>query len=321
MLKIDGINYNYDPRPDYPAFYNSDFVKNCGNIPKWTISDNTKRPLDISRLEYEGRIASAIAPQPPSLVTLDHLLKVMPQANNHAYYLVALTDKYVVLDIEPKCPEDVKNELLRMDFCYAETSMSGKGLHLVFPCPDCFYEYPDAMKKVVLKEEHGWYEILLDHYVTFTRQATNHTPGNVSFEPFFRELCAKQVFCDKKEVDISGETPDDIPDQDYILSSLIYGSTYKKTPDDFHGDMSKYEFGMTGFLNRKLSKLLDTLVIQQNGHEYTDNERAWLIYCTLQELLPHRDKHDTERDGLPLLLYDAKNIIASDTKKKQTKEE
>ena len=66
------------------------------------------------------------------LVDLETVCKTLPTAANNTYHLDALIDKIVVLDVEPKCPEEIKRQFLSLPYLYSETSMSGNGLHLIF---------------------------------------------------------------------------------------------------------------------------------------------------------------------------------------------
>lgn len=310
----------YDFRKECAAFCASGFVHDLKDKPKWTISDKNKMPVDMGELAH-GRIKGALQPAEPYTTTLDRCLEIIPNPANHAFYLDVTRDNYVVLDIEPTCPERIKRTLLELDFQYAETSMSGKGMHLVFPCPRELWDNPIARSKVVLKQRDKYYEILLNHWVTFTHNALDVKPGNRPFAKLFEAMCATQEVLSKADTDINADEPDDIPDKDFILYILTGGSEYRKTPADFNGDVSKYEFGMAGFLYRKLLRVLKTIKIRNNGHTYTDNEKAWLIYYASLETLEHRDKHDQRRDGMPMLLYNAKNAIAlaiaADAKKKE----
>ena len=302
------------PRSDCPAFYDSPFVKATGDNARWTVSNAEKIPLDMYLLKYRHVERYAQFHNELSLVTLPELHEIIPGPINCAYYLDALVDNYVVLDVEPKCPDDVKAELLSLPYIYGERSMSGKGYHLVFPLPSCIDEFPIAKTKSALKETHGWYEILLNHYVTFTLNPIDKASGSGDFEALFRDLCTEQKEVVRNDVDIDGTTPDEIPDQDKILS-VLRSCRYRKTPGDFHDDISKYEYGHVGYLHYKLKCMLETAAIQRNGHEYTDNDKAWLLYTIAQEKIPYREKHDTYRDNLPWLLYLCREIIAKNIAK------
>ena len=304
---------------DFPDFYNNAFVQSIKDKPKWTVSDNEKMPIDIYALVHKNCIYGASMDRGYNpLVTLDELCDILPNATNNAFSLDAITDKFVVLDIEPDCPEKIKKSLLQMPYLYGEVSMSGKGYHLVFPLPDCIKDYPIAQTKIVMKEEHGYYEILMSHYVTFTRNVIPPTTGTKSFEELFQKMAAAQKETKRLDIDVSNELSlDDIPYIDDILR-LLYKQHYTKTINDFYGDNSKYEYGYMGFLHYKLCTILKVSCIQENGHDYTDDEKTWILYTVAKEQFEYRAKHDETRDGLPWLLYLAREIVAkSDNNKKK----
>lgn len=298
---------------DFREFYEHPFIKSIARNEKWSVSDNKKMPIDMFCFEYQNRIVGALFTDSKSLVSLDHLCELLPTAANNAYFMDAITDKFVILDIEPACPADIKERLLKMPYIYGETSLSGKGIHLVFPLPECFDEYPIAQTKIVMREEHGYYEILLNHWVTFTRNQIPASIGTEDFEELFRAMASEQKESNREGVDISDLEPADIPNSERIIG-LLMQQEYKKVPDDFFGDMSKFEYGYIGFLNYKLGMVLNVSAIKK-AHTYSDNEKAWLLYITARDKVPYRPKHDERRTGLPWLLYLAQEIIAKNIEK------
>lgn len=276
------------------------------------MSDFNKRPIDIVDYMTFRRINGAQFTDENSLVDLSTLCKILPDATNNAFYMDALIDHFVILDVEPKCPSDIKNEMLKLPYIYGEYSMSGQGYHLVFPLPKTFYNYPIAIQKCALKEEHGWYEILLNHWITFTRNILPPATDTKSFEQIFEQMAKLQKETHRSDIDVMYLAPDTVPEQELILYTLINLRTYKKTRNDFHGDYSKYEYGHMGYLYYRLKKMLKTNVIMKTKHKYTPNEKAWLLYTIAKEQIPYRTKHDEERDKLPWLLYLAREIIAKD---------
>lgn len=293
---------------DFAEFYEHPFIKSIADDEKWTVSDKTKKPIDMFVYKYRHQITGATFTNNLSLVSLPELCSLIPNARNNAYFMDALTDNFVVLDIEKKCPDDIKKELLQTPYIYGEISLSGQGYHLIYPLPDCFSDYPDAQTKIVMKEPHGYYEILLQHYVTFTRNMLPKATGNKSFENIFKKFAKTQVKASKHDINVNELKPDDIPFADniiFILSSV----EYQKTPADFFDDMSKYEYGFMGFLYYKLKNIIN-IKDYRESHEYTDNEIAWLLYETAKDKIPYRPKHDEFRNNLPWLLYLAGEIIA-----------
>lgn len=307
-------------------FLNHPFIKSIENTPKWTFSDNNKRPIDMYLLEYRGKICGASYTDEKSLVTLPRMMSIVPEINNNAFFLDALIDDFVVLDIEPKCPEKIKETLLKLPYIYGEKSMSGKGYHLVFPLPKhIIKKYPNAMQKIVMKENHGYYEILLNHWCTFTRNMLPDAPESSTdnFEEFFEELCREQKEVVKTQITVKSK-PDlaieKIPYYEKIMELLqTSAKNYKKTVSDFYGDASRYEYAFLGMLHYKLKQILEVSAIKETAFEYNENIKAWLIYLIAKDHLEYRDKHEESRNLLPWLLYLASEVIAKDNASKSKK--
>lgn len=303
---------------DFPEFYENEFIRSIKDTEKWTVSDNEKMPIDMKTWIYEHRICGAFVGEDYNpFMTLDDLCHHLPNAKNHAFLLDAISDKFVILDIEPTCPDAIKQELLKTPYIYGEISMSGKGYHLAFPLPDCIKNYPIAQNKIVMKEKHGYYEILMSHYVTFTRNMIplSENPDENGFIRLFEKMAAEQKESQKTEFDVSEEYPlDKIPFVNDILD-ILYKQKYRKTPEDFDDDHSKYEYGHIGFLHSKL-KLLQNVSYIKEAHTYSDEEKAIILYTVAKEELPYRPKHDEFRDGLPWLLYLCREVIAKSDNKK-----
>lgn len=297
----------------FDKFRNNKFVSEIADIEKWTVSTRNKVPIDMKTLKFRDRLNAAKYTDSLSLATLDEVNNIIPNAANYTFYLDALEEGFCVLDIEPKCPDDIKTKLLQMPCLYAETSMSGKGVHLVFRCPfDVLDTYPIAKEKVVFKEEHGYYEILLNHYVAFTANQIDAVFGEDDglFSKLFSEMASNQKQTLKADIEMIKLDSVRTTYTLQIMSALRgQAHSYLKTPADFNNDFSKYEFGFASSLFRKLEKILQYPLIKAD-HEYTDSEKAWFLYKILFEKLPHRPKHDEQRIGMPWLLYLAFDVIA-----------
>lgn len=299
---------------DYPEFYENDVIRRIAGNKKWTISDNTKRPIDMHAFIVLHKIWGAAYDRGYNPLTdLKTLIDNVPNCTNNAYQLEADIDKIVVLDIEPKCPDILKKALLELPYLYAETSMSGKGYHLIFDLPqDLWNKYPVIQNKMALKEEHGYYEILLDHMVTFTRNVIEKPEEEKDISEFYNlfEILAAEAKKSKTaltQITVDDIKTDDIPLYDRtmnVLSAQIYG----KKPEDFSYDMSKYEFGMAAFYNRALAKLTKNDLYKDIN--YSDEQKAIIVYSLIAKKLDYREKHDTERNKMPWLLYLATQCIA-----------
>jgi len=292
-------------------FMEHPFIQSIKNNEKWTVSDKKKRPLNMWALIDGQRISWAYSPDNECLVTLDKLNKTIPNRTNSAYYIRAIEDGFVVLDIEPTCPEKIKEKLLQTPFLYAERSMSGFGIHLVLPLPENAMDYPVAMMKPALK--HGKdYEILLNHYCTFTGNLMDIRPGTESFNEIFYELAAQAIEVPERAVNIHEGIDTKLPKtvHDTLVSVLTtHGNLWNKSLSDYDGDVSRYEFAMMGILYNHLQKYLDSPNFRNFG-PIDDSTIAQLMYLSAKEVLPYRHKHDETRHGYPWLLFVAIRFLA-----------
>lgn len=302
-----------DPHSAFPEFYDNPIIRAIADLPRWTVSDNEKVPINMRELIASGRVWGAHEISDECLVRLDELTGVLPTAANNAFYLRAQTDGFIVLDIEKTCPPDIARRLLALPNLWAEPSMSGKGYHLVMPLPSNFWDYPIAVSKRVLKEEHGYYEILLDHWVTFTRIAmpTSSLPAknfeHGAWETVYAELAQDAVEAPVSEFDISVDRPS-IPRAEQIVE-LMTRRPLEKSPEDFHNDHSRFEFSALGILYNRLKTIL-IAVGEADDTIYDESAQSWLVYDAAVQLLPPRDKHEEIRNGMPLLLNAAVSLVA-----------
>lgn len=296
---------------------------------KWTVSTKDKVPLDMFMWKYHGRICGAKFHDDASLVSLSELIGLLGQPANYAYWLDSVDDGFVVVDIEPACPENIKNKLLRLPYVYGERSMSGKGYHLVVPITTEFDDCPELLTKPAIKEKHKWYEILTNHFVTFTGNIIQPAYDNASLKSLIDYLKPMQTISNRSDFhfeDLADVAS--IPGENSIVSQLM--DVEPKTLESFYGDISRYEFAYACKLYSKTQTVINSIQTQHKhfselnenqrhllgyderipNHEYTLNEKAYFIYLVLSEKLEHRLKHETFRQNLPWLLYLAQEAIA-----------
>lgn len=299
----------------YPLFHQNPFIREMADKYRWTVSNpNSKMPINIRViLDGKEKLYGARHYDERDLATLEELTNASPDIINCALYLNSQQDQYVCLDIEKTCPTKVKNDLLKLPYVYGETSMSGKGVHLILPLPDDWYENDDykvIREKTVSREPHGWYELLSVHFVTFTRNMLKPSKNKKDWPEFLKEFnktqrASKKITRTEKyqEIDVS-----DIPMGHEILNLLSEVKISKK-PEDYYGNMSNYEFAVAMILNGRMNNILSTAFVQKKGHDYTHQERCTLLYAALEDRLEHRSKHDESRNGAPYLYYTAENCI------------
>lgn len=312
----------------HTKFKNHPFIKSIANIDKWSVTmlDN-KMPVDMFRLMTYDDIRGASFYDYQSLTTRQLVEDTFARVNqippNYAFYLETSLDGFMILDIEPTCPQEIKERLLKLPFVYGEKSMSGKGYHLIFHTPDNYLDYPVTHDKPALKEDNKYYEILLNHFCTFTGNIID-TPVNPegNFADIFQELAAqaKEINKQKEAMIHTLSNKPDTEKVDYILQLLRNAAKqYRKKPQDFckesdgTPDMSRYEWSFICFLYKKLDEILSISSIKKE-HTYTDEEQAYFLYTIACEVLEYRPKHDSFRNSsdnirLPWLGYLVKDVM------------
>lgn len=304
----------------FPDFYENKAILSIAGENRWTISDANKRPVDMFEVRVNHRVMGCRPDIPCSTTTLDDTIKVIPYPKNHAFLLDCLTDNIVVLDIEPSCRTSLIRKFMSLPYLYGEKSLSGRGIHLILPVPKCFDEFPIAKNKLKLQHKTGQYEILQNHWVTFTRSTlanpTNPNGNDSLWENLYASLAkeVKESTPTVADYEVLGENLDEIPDSKEILDILSNGNPYKKTPDNFlredgTADMSRYETGWLNHKYRTMQTLLKASFIKKNQHDYTLSEQTLLLAELARRNLEHRDKHDEVRTGMPYLLYTSQWVI------------
>lgn len=315
----------------WTQFRANDVIDALAPLSRWTVSGRldddpattSKAPIDIRQLldltDPTGRrVRGAWSTDGQCLITLDELADRLPDAANAAFYLNSPIDGCLVVDIEPGCPPSLAADLRAMPgILYAELSMSGRGYHLVMPRPANLADHPVAARKAVLRETHGWFELLFTHWVTFTRRpipaSAPQIPGTPTFtlEDIFADLAATAHEQAGSASDVDIDEDPGIPGADIIVEWTADDAATRlasRGPGDFSYDMSRYEFSVLGILYTSLDGRLREL--SALGTTYSGSERAWLLYRCAVEVLEHRPKHDELRNNRPYLLERAASIVA-----------
>lgn len=273
----------------------------------WTVSSvKNKMPLDlqwfIQHQNQPDAIKGAKFLDHRSLGTYQELQEAIPNHRTATYYYNMNVEDYLFLDIEPKCPEHIKKHLLQLPYVYGEKSMSGKGIHLLLPKPKNIKDYPDALVKVQLQEEHGYYELLINHYATFTGDTIPlPTKINDFTEILYKSLAEKAVAT--KSIELMDSTLVDIDDIPYSqeIIELTLRKPFDKTPEDYNElddygrpkKGNKFEFGLMNYYSHRIYQRSKLDVFK--SHEYSDQELLTILYHIVKEELEHRTKHDEIR--------------------------
>lgn len=313
-----------DARAAFPLIYGNAAIATLAAEPRWTVSDSSKKPVDMRHLfdgcnrgcQHQGPVRGAWATDERCLVTLDELTENLPRAANRAFWLRGSLDGVLVLDIEPACPPEEAARLLSLPGAlYAERSMSGRGFHVLMPLPANFRQFPVAAAKVKLRHSHGWWEVLIEHWATFTGVPVGDTsylgapaPGPCDWEGVYAELAVEAVEVAALNLDVDAERPE-IFRREQVLE-IVTRDGCKRDPESFHGDMSRFEFSVMGVLYNRLRNVLNAVESVTPDYVYDDTAVAWLLYDAATTVLEHRPKHDELRNGMPLLLNSAVALIA-----------
>lgn len=347
---------------DSAYFFNNPDIQLLGQQKRWTVSvdlpDNeniperlrggTKVPLNIQALR-RNRIHGAYRDEESCLATLDESMQILPQAGNNAFFIKSTEDGLMILDIEKTCPADIAQSFIdTLPWTYAEYSLSGKGYHLLLPLPDNYYDFPHAMGNVALKDDNGHYEILMHHFVTFSRNPIdNPTPPkasnerNANWSALYEQLASKvKRRLDVSEIAIEIEDLTEGFEHRSTLINLVHDEPYRKTPYEFDNDMSKFEWGLLNHIYFVISRYISEynsqslyskprydsdgqLVRKYEPIELTDQQMIAICYASVHEYMEvndmHREKHTTTRNGLPFLLDQSKRMI--EARKVQEKNE
>lgn len=344
------------PASVFPEFYTNPHIRS-GLAPHrlWTVSDLDKVPIDIVsaldtspvcprcwQQECNEVHGARIADADTQLLTLDELTAAVPNARNVATHLDWRSSGLMVLDIEADCPPEVTDQLLRLvtgntaspqpRALYSELSGSGRGYHLLLPLPANLAHFPRASSAMKLQHPKLWYEVLLYHWITFSR---NQIPAErlaaAVAEPKGEMLTWEGVFGQLVEIAPGGASVGDgTPGQfDHVLAlsgddldltgmeaevartvvDYLDHEDSKDLIDDFHGDTSRWEMSrlirIAAVAQSKLDVRLAINRITGAGTqtpEQTEQQLLRVVHHVARETLPPRTKHDERRSGVSYLL-------------------
>lgn len=327
------MSESYMPNPNLMKFARTDVARQLKNNHRWTISEK-KKPLNIHALLNRMGFYGAETHDQNCLTTMDGILK-HPQlciTSTITYYLDADLDNLVILDIEPDCPETLRNQFLKMPCLYAEWSMSGKGIHMVFEYPyDILEKYEAAKEKIVMKGEHKYYEILMQHYVTFTGNTEGlkfcYGKDQQEFRRLFEKLAKKQKPSKTRDLNLNILEPQqnihdeiklDVLDRIlYLLKISVEGFHNTKNKERYEYDESRYEFAFLGHVFYNLEQILKSDTIKKTC-TLTEEQKARIVYEMALRQLPFREKHNEIRKGLPWLYFETTQVMAKNNLTKES---
>lgn len=333
------------PTEQFPDFYtNSHITSGLAPHRLWTVSDSDKRPVDIVATldtspvcprchtpgctQIHGATLTDAATQ---LLTLDELTARLPNAANVATHLDWHTSGLMVLDIEPDCPPEVTDQLLRLvtgndaggpAALYSELSGSGRGYHLLMPTPANAHLHPSINSRLKVQHPQRWYEILFYHWITFSRTpipaarldaATARSTGdNITWEAVFDQLLTQVPA--SPQTGPAGSTVNLVENLSQVGQQTFTAveQTLQTLPirpiEDFHGDTSRWEMSCLNTLAAATVAKHETFsqlasMTRMTTPDDLASEIAALVYRLAQQVLPERDKHHQIRDAMPYLAW------------------
>lgn len=295
------------PQADFPEFYENPFIKHIAKNRRWTISDKDKRPIHMGDLLQRRRIVGTRPDDPTGMLTLPELTSLVPTAANASFHFDGFLEQALILDIESDCPEDLRDVLLTLvpQSFYSEVSRSGKGYHLVMPMPGNFSKFKDASRKSKVQHHHRYFEVLIHHWISFTRTpipdeilSQSEKAPTIEWDDLYQHLATTVKGHKQLQGSYLGvaELPsvEGIPQAKEALAWILRYE-YKKDLNDFGGDTSRWEFGVIHHLIRSIYRW-------GGVSSYQLDQITSVIYYAVLKSIPHRDKHDTLRNGNPFLL-------------------
>ncbi|MCR6108582.1 hypothetical protein HXA34_20040 [Salipaludibacillus agaradhaerens] len=183
------------------------------------------------------------------------------------------------------------------------------------------------------KPRGAHFEVLFnDHFITFTKRMLTQKPCvDYSQESEAKDMLAR--FLDnivqmdkqrKKERELAkqyriGMMKNIIDEEkEKMIKDFISIKPFEKAKEqaknksinDFGGDASRYEMSVANGIAfhtiraHKLAK--DTVSFRDIAEPLDEQDLAYAVYLLLKDVVPHREKHDEDRDGLPWLLFTSK---------------
>lgn len=333
-----------------PTLFNENLlIKSMSHDENWTVSSEQKQPIDMRTYINTGDIVLArINDEWNPLVSLNDINKHPEFAyTNRAYRMKASKDKIICIDIENTASEETKQYLMQFPFDYLEYS-THMGIHglmridkdLITPTINAIL----ASATTIRHPSKTWEMFFNKHYCTFTQNVI----ATIPFDDETRKSKMKEfldyitkIYNDKESTrtakieanKLKREIPKEIENIASIFPKNDFKYIKKLTPEDFvedngEVDMSKYEYNILLYIRKQLSNRIlygfddpfYTLKLPKPINKLTQEDYAYLTFYFGQKIIPHRDKHDTDRDGLPFMLYMAKSVAnLSDSQYKSVK--
>lgn len=207
-------------------------------MPIWTLSTKDKFPVNFVETIKQNRIIGLTARNKTQTVDYYTLCNYILDT---ALITMTIPEGYMIVDVESYAGDELKNYCRTLNPIYAETSMSGKGMHLLFEYPKNYTKYPNAMNRSVIKSKDKTFEILFDHACIFTGNQI-YTTGEHTVDTLYASV-AKHI-TEVKDIIINNFEPltdADRPVVEYLMNSGLYSKDIFKRSDGTI-DTSAFDF-------------------------------------------------------------------------------
>lgn len=295
-------------------------IKPLANYQRWTVTEpDTKRPIDIPWMwatAPDCQIRGCDYRLPDTMLTLPKLVEMTTadgqEVMNFAYYLTPDLDDIIVVDVEPTATNEVKEAFLNTPFIYGETSMSGRGFHLIYPKPKhLFDKYPISQTKSRLRSEDKTFEILIEHWVTFTgNQVKPPAMPRNTLESLVESLFANATESPTEStLSVSEDAPESVTTWMYTeFAPIILRQAASNAPtlEECHQDMSEYEARYVTYLIRQFNQIMKAYNTRiPEPYIPTDDEVVYFAALLAEEMLDWREKHERIFNGHKWLIQKA----------------
>lgn len=301
--------------------------------PNFAVSDIHKMPLNVGKYLTTRDTADI---QPVKSSDMDHLptlneIDACPDfaKTNRAYHLHAATNLVIGFDIEPRCDQKYLAYFATLPAHYREYSMHN-GIHLLYQldrkkissqatqmlAQRTEYKFKDIVNQLPLE-----YELMMNkHWLTLTRRTFGQqndlaTPVPQVIYDLINHIALDWQLSSHNEAQVNlsktasktAHAIADMIDYDKIAALQEY------TLADFNNDDSKYEYNIAiriaGMINNRLyhaPKPFDAIYLGCDPALVSKDNFIWATALLLEKSVPPRDKDKQKRDGLPWLVYVAK---------------
>lgn len=307
---------NYDPHAVFPEFYGNHIIRKLAALPRWTVLDSEQVPINVRELLSSGRVLGVHEIDADSLMTLDELTTRLPQAANCAFYLHDNIDQVALLTITDTCPQHLVHEIYQSGSLYSEYRTNVQASQHLLPAPMVTDSFPSIANRKRLTERHGWYEIVLEGWVVFSRHTLPTTVAPIVSDPhaarptwdrLFRNLSLETRASRALATDIRIKRPK-LRRVSQLLDSLTQ-TPLEIAATDFQGDLALFEYEVLHELHARLRPILKVVPAVDDGANLSPSAEAWLIAEAAKHLLPHRSPSINPEDASPLLLDAAASVV------------